>query len=195
MLVEPFGDLQRRLPPQLDDDAGGAFVFDNVEDALPVDGLEVELIGHVEVGRDRLRVAVHHDGFVTELPGGIDAVHARIVELDALADAVGTAAENDHLFPVRHVALALALVRRVEVRCLGRKFAGAGIDHLEGRRDAQRLSILAHVHFLVLAVEQKGDLHVREAVLLHASHKATVHFLESALADLRLDSDDVLDLV
>ena len=42
-------------------------------------------------------VTVHHDGFVAALADGEQAVYAAIIEFDALADAVGAAAQNNDL--------------------------------------------------------------------------------------------------
>ncbi len=87
-LHEPLPELQRRLPAQLQDHALGLLVVDHVEDALPEDGLEVELVGHVEVGRHRLGIAVQHQRFVAQFASRMHAVDARVVELDALPDPV-----------------------------------------------------------------------------------------------------------
>jgi len=51
--------------------------------------LEVEAVRSVVVGGNRLRVAVDHDGLDARLLEREGRVHARVVELDALADAVG----------------------------------------------------------------------------------------------------------
>ena len=56
--------------------------------------LEVEAVGRVVVGRDRLRVAVDHHGLVAELAVRPRRVHAAVVELDPLADPVGPGAED-----------------------------------------------------------------------------------------------------
>ena len=57
--------------------------------------------------RHRLRVAVDHDGLEAGLLQRIGGVDAAIVELDALADAVRAAAEDDDLLAVGRVGLAL----------------------------------------------------------------------------------------
>ena len=96
--VQPLGDLERRLPPELHDDALGLLVLDDVEHVLEGERLEVEAVGGVVVGGDRLRVAVDHDGLVAQLAHLLDGVDAAVVELDALADAVGAAPQDDHRF-------------------------------------------------------------------------------------------------
>ena len=57
--------------------------------------LEVESVAGVVVGRNRLRIAVDHDGFVTIVAQRECRVAAAVVELNSLPDAVGPAAEND----------------------------------------------------------------------------------------------------
>jgi hypothetical protein len=61
---------------------------------------EIEPVGRVVVGRHGFRIAVDHDGLVTDLFQREGGMAAAIVELDSLADAVRTAAENDDLLPV-----------------------------------------------------------------------------------------------
>ncbi len=62
--------------------------------------LEIEAVGGVVVGRDGFRVAVDHDRFKAGILQREGGVAAAIVELDALADAVRTAAEDDDLLAV-----------------------------------------------------------------------------------------------
>ena len=100
-VVEGVGELQGGLAAELDDHAvqGAVFLLDaeDFEDVLERQGLEVEAVGGVVVGGDRLGVAVDHDGLVAGLGQGEAGVAAAVVELDALADAVGAAAEDDDL--------------------------------------------------------------------------------------------------
>ena len=84
----PGGELQRRLAAELDDHALGPLDLDDAEHVLERQRLEVEAVGGVVVGRDRLRVAVDHHRVAARLADGHRGVHAAVVELDALADAV-----------------------------------------------------------------------------------------------------------
>ena len=99
--------------------------------------LEVEAVGGVVVGRHRLGVAVDHDRLEAGVAQGEAGVDAAVVELDALADAVGARAEDDHLAAVAGRDLVLVLVGRVVVRRLGLELGAAGVDGLE-RRLARR---------------------------------------------------------
>ena len=129
--------------------------------------LEVEAVGGVVVGRHRLRVAVDHDGLVAGLAQRETGVAAAIVELDALADAVRAAAEDDDL--VLSVGRALVGQRAGAERCrIGRVHVGgrrgelgrAGVDPLEHGGDAE---CLAQCRDLVGApAGQRSKTRVRE---------------------------------
>ena len=99
------GELERRLAAELHDHAVqravAALGVDDLEHVLGGERLEIEPVGGVVVGRDRLRIAVDHDGLVAGLAQREAGMAAAIVELDALADAVGAAAEDHHLVLVR----------------------------------------------------------------------------------------------
>ena len=59
--------------------------------------LEVELVAGGVVGGDGLGVVVDDDGLVAALLDGLDGVDGGVVELHALADADGAAAQHDDL--------------------------------------------------------------------------------------------------
>src|SRR4029077_5804045 len=119
--------------------------FDQLDHVLGGQRLEVEAVGGIVIGRDGLGVAVDHYGLVTRLAQGIDRVHAAIVELDALADAVGAAAQDDDLAAVGRLGLALgrphavALVAGIEIGRARFELGGAGVDALEHRFYAEAL--------------------------------------------------------
>ena len=92
---EPARELQRRLAAELDRDAVGLLPLAHREHFLQPERLEVEPVGGVVVRGDGLRVAVHHHGLVAERPEALRRVHAAVVELDPLADAVRAGAEDD----------------------------------------------------------------------------------------------------
>jgi hypothetical protein len=99
--VQRVGELQRRLAAELDDDAVQRAVLlldaQDLQHVFERQRLEIEPVGGVVVGRDRLGVAVDHDRLVAG-PGQREAgVDAAVVELDALADPVRAAAEDHDL--------------------------------------------------------------------------------------------------
>ena len=140
---EALREAERGLAAELAHDAGdraGLLLgVDDLEDVLQRQRLEVEPVGGVVVGADRLRVAVDHDRLVAGLGQRERGVHAAVVELDALADAVGPGAEDDHgLLALRAGPhLGLLVVGRVVVGRLGGELGGAGVDGLVDRPDAQ----------------------------------------------------------
>ncbi len=135
-LLEPAGEPQRCLAAELDDDSDGLLALDHLEHVLDGERLEVEPVGRVGVGRDRLRVAVDHDRVVAERAERLDGADAAVVELDALSDPVRPGAEDDDGRPRRRLELVLLLVGRVEVRRLGLDLGGAAVDGFEHRPDA-----------------------------------------------------------
>ncbi len=80
-------------------------------------------------------------------------VAAAIVELDALADAVWAAAEDDHFFAIRELGLVAVIAGKADF--VGRVHVGggrgelgrAGIDALEDRLDLQLVAGFAHLVF------------------------------------------------
>ena len=68
--------------------------------------LEVQPVARVVVGRDRLRVRVHHHRLVAGLVQRERRVHACVVELDALPDAVRARAQDDDPRPLAGANLA-----------------------------------------------------------------------------------------
>ena len=94
-------ELERRLAAELhqagDVPARRALRLDDRHHVLEGQRLEVQPIGRVVVGRDRLRVAVDHHRLETLVSKGEGGMAAAVVELDALPDPVRSAAEDDHL--------------------------------------------------------------------------------------------------
>ena len=174
-VLQRHGQAQRRLPAELDDDALGLLDVEDLEHVLARERLEVQPVGRVVVGRHRLGVAVDHDRLVAVLAQRLHGVDAAVVELDALADAVGPAAEDDDLLLARRARFTLDgddrlavdglllrhLVRRVHVRRLRLELGGAGVDALEDGADAVLEARLAH-----LLLRRARDLH--EAAVGHA---------------------------
>jgi hypothetical protein len=111
----PQRQLQRRLAAVLHDHALGLFLVDDLQHVFQRQRLEVQAVGGVVVGGHGLRVAVDHDGLVPVLAHRQRRMHAAVVELDALADAVGAAAQHHDLLARGRLGLALVLVGRIQV--------------------------------------------------------------------------------
>ena len=121
-----------------DDVAAGLLLArDDRRDVLEGQRLEVQPIDGVVVGRHRLGVAVDHDGLEPLLAQRERGVAAAVVELDALPDAVRSAAEDHDLLPRRRIGLALLLVGAVQIGRERLELRGAGVDPLVGRLQAR----------------------------------------------------------
>jgi hypothetical protein len=107
-----------------------------VEHILAGQGLEIELVRGVVVGAHRFRVAVDHDAFHAHFAKGEGGMDAAIVEFDALADAVGPAAQDHHLFSRRHPGFALGFIGGIVIGCGGPKFRRTGVHQFVDRPDA-----------------------------------------------------------
>ncbi len=187
--------LQRCLAAKLYKDAhhaaGAFFGGDNLEDVLKGQRFEVQAGGDVVVRGDGFRVAVDHNGLVAGLAQRHGGVDAGVVELDALADAVGPGAEDqDGRLGVQR-DLVLLVVGRVMVRGVGGELGGAGIHGLVDRTDPEGLADAADHGFGV--VREGTDLLVREAVAFGAFEH--LHGQRSGLADLVGDLVEQLELV
>ena len=91
-------------------------------------------------------------------------MHARVVELDALADAVRARADDDDLRALRRRDLGLEVVARVVVRRERRELPRARVDRLVDGAHAEGMTDAAHLGLGDAA--QLRDLGVAEAVLL-----------------------------
>ena len=133
-------------------------------------------------------------------------MYAAVVELDALADAVGTRAQ-DHdlgLFTGTHLVGSHAtarsgsrahevLVRLVVVLRGALELGGARIDRLHARHHAQPLAIRADE--ALVAAGQQRDLGIARAVLLEQAHCVGVDVLHAQAAHRLLHGDHVVQAV
>ena len=136
MAFEVGGEVERGLAAELDDDAVRLFLVADVEDILEGERLEEELVRGVVVGGNGFRVGVDHDGFIAEFLEGKGGVDATVVELNALADPIRAAAEDDDFLFVGLAGFIFIAVGRVEIRRGSLELGGAGIDEAVSRDDA-----------------------------------------------------------
>src|SRR5262249_33081041 len=105
-------------------------------------------------------------------------MHAAVVELDALSDPVGSAAENNHLLPVARIGLAsrrietVVFVRGVEVWGEGREFGRASVDALINR--PQIVTLATGEYVLLSETCQFRKTGVGEAHLLQAQKSGAI---------------------
>ncbi len=93
------------------------FRRNNFDHVLGGQRLEIEPVGGVVVGRDRLRVAVDHDGFIAGLGQREAGVAAAVVELDTLTDAVRSAAQDYDLIAIGGGGFANGCARQPTLVC------------------------------------------------------------------------------
>ena len=140
-VLERLGQPQRGLAAELDDHpghrSGRPLGVHHLEHVLQGERLEVEPVGGVVVGGDGLRVAVDHDRLVARSGQRHRGVHAGVVELDALADPVGTTAEDQDGGLGPRYDLGLGVVGAVVVGRTRRELGGAGVDGLVDRAYAE----------------------------------------------------------
>src|SRR3954453_20042041 len=101
---------------------------------------------------------------------------AGVVELHALADPVGPAAEDQHLALVRRLDLVLLVVGGVVVRRLCGELCRARVDGLEHRTDAECMAKTSYVVFSQIS-SYLGNLRVRKAVPFGPSQDVSVEVL------------------
>ncbi len=138
---------------------------EHLEHVLERQRLEVQAIAGVVVGGDGLGVAVDHDGLVAGIRQRERRVHARVVELDALADAVGARADDHDLGAIRRRHLGLEVVARVVVGRERRELPRARVDRLVDGSQSEGMTDAAHVG-LGESPTQLRHLGIAEAVLL-----------------------------
>ena len=146
-------EIERSLPAELHDasdhsaralgliNAAAVESLDNVEHIFKCQWFKEEQIAGVKVGTDRLWIGVDHHAFEAHLVCGECCLAAAIIELNALTDTVGSAAEDDHLGSsgdARFIfsdALSIYKVRlfvgAVVVRRGGFELCGASVDEFE----------------------------------------------------------------
>ena len=180
-------ELERRLPAELHDGAHRLLAPRDLHHVLQRERLEVEAVRGVVVGGDRLGVAIDHDGLDPRRAQGEAGLHAAVVELHTLADAVGPRAEDEHLLARVGAHLVLVLVRRVQVRRVGLELGSAGIHPLEDRVQVLRLALPGHL-LLGLARE------LRDALVGEAEPLPPLQLRQRpARGDLALRLDQLLD--
>ena len=205
-LLEHARQLKRGLTAERHHDAVGALNIDDIHDVLVGERLKVQAVRGVVVSRDGLGVAVDHDGLEAAGRQRVARVHAAVIELDTLANAVGAGAQDHRLGLVRRRGLvgshALFGVRaRAEDILVGlvmvlrgaRELRSAGIDRLHAGDHAQTLAVGAHK--ALVRAGQRGDLGVARAILLEQAHRVGVNVLHAQAADALLNLHHVVDTV
>ena len=126
-------ELDSCLTTELNYNAVGLFSLDDSLNVLFGEGVEVEAVACVEVGRNGLGVVVADNSLIAELLQSPYAVNGAVVEFDTLTDTYRTGTENNDLFLAcistldELLSLVLLVKCGVEVRRFSLELAGAGI--------------------------------------------------------------------
>ena len=152
-------NIQRRLASELGNYAQRLLLLVNGEHVFGGQRLKVQLVGRVVVGGNRFRVAVDDDSLKTELLQRYRGVHAAVVELDALANAVGAAAQDHDLAVVRCSRVVGRVVRAV---IIGAVLGAKNVHGVPCLGNAQAQAVFAHIIFVL--AQQLRQVAVAEAV-------------------------------
>ncbi len=113
-------------------------------------------------------------------------MHAAIVELDALADAVGTAAEDHDLAPLAHGDLVGAVVGGVVI---GRVLDAADGHRVPGLDHAQTRAALANIH--LGDTQQFSEIPVGKPVFFGLHQELVGQLLALVLEDFLFQGDQL----
>src|SRR5690606_6959521 len=119
-------------------------------------------------------------------------VHAAIIELDALADAIRAAAQDHDLRAIAGIGLAFFLVGRIQVRGGGRELGCARVDPLEYRPETRLDATLPDRR--LLHTHQCGDARVGNALALQAPQARVIEAAHAGHRELPLLFDEIADL-
>ena len=139
------GQRQRSLAAELHDHPLRLLPLHHVHDVFKGQRLEIEPIGSIVVGRDGLGIAVHHDRLEPVFLEGKGGMATAVVELDALPDSIGPAAQNHDLSSLGRFGLALLLVGGIEVGGEGLELGRAGVHPLVYRPELEILTALENL--------------------------------------------------
>src|SRR5262245_51730421 len=121
-------------------------------------------------------------------------MHAAVVELDALTDAIGATAQDHDLFSLSRVRFVFPFVGGIEIGREGGKFGATGIHGAKNRHDS---FLLAKFSDLFLgAVCKRGEMSIGKAHLLPGSQSFTTDlpYLSPPSLNFALRYNDLTDL-
>ena len=190
--LERAAELERRLAAVLHDDALGLLAVQHLEHILEGERFEIKAVGGVVIGRHGLRVAVDHDGLETILAQRHRGMHAAVVELDALADAVRAATQDRDLAARRGRRLALFFVGRVQVGGGGGELGSTGVDALEDRTQPERMTPGAQ--FVLGHADEPREARIGEAAALQCPHPRKIEGCDALGVGTGLLVDEFGDL-
>ena len=205
VLLQVGSQVQRGLAAELGDNAHGLLLLVDAQNVLQRQGLEVELVRGVVVGGDGGGVAVDDDGLEAQLLQSQRGVDGAVVELDALADPVGAAAQDHDLGLLALDGVLVLTVVGGEVVSV--VLGAADVDTLPGLLHTQLDALVADIG--LGHTQDLAQVLVREAVLLGGDQGLVrgqgtlagtqglflLHQLLHLLDEPGLDLGDIVDLL
>ena len=144
--LQSGGEVDRRLPAELYDNAVRLFLIDDIQNILDRQRLKVEPVGDVKVRTDCLRIVVDDDGFDSHTAERPNGMYRAVIELHALPDADRPRAEHNDLLLMRYGDLVLGTAKgRIVVRGRGFKLGGTCVDHFVARHNVVRTAHTANL--------------------------------------------------
>ncbi len=169
---QPPRQVDGRLPAKLHDHAFRLLGFDDVEHVFKGQRLKVQPVGRVVVGAHGLGIAVDHDGLEAQFLEREAGLHAAIVELNALADAVRPAAQDDHLAPVGWLGFVAGLVGGIKIGRVRLELSRASVHAVVAGLQPGGEAMLPHLQRAGAAggtrLQVGRDLFIRDALALGA---------------------------
>ena len=156
--------------------------------------LEVQAVAGVVIGRDRLRIAVDHDGFVAVFAQRERGMAAAVIKLNSLPNTVGPAAQNHDFFFGGRRGFVFLFVGRIEVRGIAFELGSAGVHALVHRLHAEFLAQMPDF-FLSVQPPRPRQPPVGETLAFGLTHHLDRHRFHRVLFGLQLHVVDFFELV
>ena len=110
VLFQGVCQVQRCLSAELRDHAQRLFLLINTQYIFQCQRFEVQLVGCIIIGGNRLRITVYDDGLKSQILQRQRRVNTAVVKFDTLTDTVRTAAQNHDLFLI---ITGFCMIRRI----------------------------------------------------------------------------------
>src|SRR6185437_6645716 len=137
--------------------------------------------------------AVDHDGFETVFAQCERRMTTAIVKLNALANAVGSAAQDDDLLFRRRWRFVFFFVRGIEIRRVALKLRGTRVHQLINRTNPALLSYAPQGRRMSL--ERERQALIRRAHAFGFTQKLWRHRFRSMFLELLFDGRDLSHLI
>ena len=168
-ILKGASELQRRLSAKGNHYSLRLFDINNVHNVFVSQRLEIKAIGRIVVSRYRFRIAVDHDGFIAGIMQCVACMHAAIVKLNALANAIWASAQNHSALLIGGSNLRIAqLICLVVILSKALKLGSTSINSLKDGNNTQLFTTSAYRK--LVGPSQVCDLVIGKTELLCRKH-------------------------